>query len=280
MKGQPALNSALLLVGCLLGLGVPFAAGAVSAADAPPAMVAGAMIEGESVWSGEVLVKSPVLVGKGATLRILPGTKVVFDLPQEAAKAPWVLVEGAISVEGEKGRKALFTSASGKAGEEGQDMFSVQKAARASFSHAVFEHAGWAVHLHETGGAAFTGCEFRSNYGGVRFKSDGLAMTGNLFTENTIGVRAINSASPRFTGNTFRGNLTGIFLREGVEGALVKGNDFDDVEYDIKLGEGQTFDVDARGNSWKAAREGGLGDLLYDGHDSAGLGMIILTEGK
>lgn len=236
------------------------------------------VVAGEAVWSGELVVTRPVRVEKGAVLRIAPGAKILFDIEGADPSLPWIDVAGKIAAEGTSGEKIRIKPAKSMAKYHSHDMFSVVEAEGAVFRNVVFEEAGWAVHLHDTPGAVFEGCEFSKGYGGVRFKSDGVVFSGNTFEGNRIGVRLINSRSPLFRGNAFSGNLTGIFFREGVEDAVLEGNGFDDLEYDVKLGERQDRDVLAAGNRWRTGQGGGPGEFIYDREDDPSLGRVIVED--
>lgn len=278
--------AAFALAGCSVGLGVSFPIGTNVTLSAEKKVWSSEEITKETVWSGEMVVKKPVTVKKGATLKILPGTKVEFDVADadhgaaghkhEDSENSWVYVEGRVIAKGEPDRKIIFTSARDMSAKGDRDAFTIIEAEGAEFSHAVFEKAGWAVHLHDTPGAFFSSSIFRSNYGGVRFKGDGVTFDGNLFENNRIGVRAIAAKEPVFTNNDFKGNQTGIFLREEVTAPKIAGNKFADSEYDIKLGEEQKSDVTALGNEWAA--KGRLSEVIYDGADSEGVGRVVTEE--
>lgn len=276
----------LLAAGCSVGVGfgVSLPVGSNVSVSLDKKVWSSEEIADEVVWSGEMVVKKPVTVKKGGTLKILPGTKVEFDVPAVEHEEKghehtdhenaWVFVEGKVIAEGEPQRKIIFTSAKDFSASEKTDAFAVIEAQSSSFTNVVFERCGWAVHLHDTPGARFADSTFRGNYGGVRFKGDKVAFSGNLFEKNRIGVRVIASDGAAFERNEFAGNLTGIFFREEVTDAKVTGNIFANEEYDIKLGEAQEKDVVALGNTWK--NSGRLGETIYDGVDSPGIGRVVL----
>lgn len=233
------------------------------------------LIYGSSRWSGDVVVRQPLVVAKTGTLTIEAGTRVFFDVPptlREETPVPWVLVHGKLLVLGTPESPVTFSSVSIR-DDERTDAFSIQGAKEARFLSAVFERLGWGIHLHDTP-AEIYGCDFRDNYGGMRFKSDGMKLSGNLFERNRIGVRLLDSKDVILSGNTFRDNLTGIFFRQAIQGALVERNNFADLEYDVKLGEGQVESVQAANNFWKAQAEGHLAEKIYDAEDSQGLGQV------
>lgn len=239
-----------------------------------PRRVEGLIASASAAWSGEIRVTGPVVVPKDVTLTLQPGTRVSFDLPEPAADTdpkPWILVLGTIEAEGSASEPIVFTSAGRR--NEIENMIDVREGARARFRSCIFEKGPWGLHLHEAK-ADVEACVFRGNYGGVRFKGGDVRLRENRFEENEIGVRCWK-ASPAIDGNTFVRNRTGIFFREQVEGAFVRGNRFENDEYDVKLGEMQTTDVDARGNWWKAAGTGFLQERIFDGADSEGVGRVI-----
>jgi nitrous oxidase accessory protein NosD len=155
------------------------------------------------------------------------------------------------------------------------DIIQVQQAREAHFRYCVFERGPWALHIHETD-ADVISCVFRDNYGGVRFQGDRVVLRGNRFEWNTLGVRCLK-ATPVVEENAFVGNATGIFFREGVEGAVVRRNNFDNVEYDVKLGESQSADVDAAQNWWAPLKGGAPDERIYDGADAPGLGRVLVA---
>lgn len=231
------------------------------------------VIAGETRWSGVVTLTRTVEIVPAGRLVIEPGTEVRILLPETTGSEPppAIVVRGRIRVEGTAAAPVRFLGPGRNP--QSEDMIYVFQAAEAEFRHALFEGGGWALHVHETPARIF-GCVFRKNYGGLRFMSDGLAVEGSRFEGNTVGLRCLRSSGLTVAGNAFTGNLTGIFFREGVTGARMERNLFDDVEYDIKLGESQSEDVVAPGNYWKAAAGGRLPAMIYDGEDSEGVGRV------
>ncbi|WP_025323583.1 right-handed parallel beta-helix repeat-containing protein [Deferrisoma camini] len=227
-----------------------------------------------TVWRGEVRLVRPLIVTKTATLTLLPGTRVYFDLPEPKAgedPEPWIRVLGSLVALGTPEAPIEITSVPLR-NNEFEDVISFEKAKEAHLRRVVFERGPWAVHSHFTP-VEFEDCTFRNNYGGVRFQGGRVVIRGCRFEENRIGIRCLNS-SPVIEENWFVGNLTGIFFRQGVTGAVLRRNNFDDREYDLKLGEAQTDDVDAGNNWWKADEKGRLADRIFDGADSEGVGRV------
>ncbi len=233
------------------------------------------LIYGEVEWSGQLVVKKPVVVTKTGKLTIEAGARIYFDMETKGKAAPhtWVLVLGEVVVEGSAQKPVELVSV--KLANSGDtDIFSVQTAKKALFSYASFQRGGWAVHVHDTD-TLVSNCFFSRNYGGLRFKNDGMRIEGNRFQFNKIGIRALQSKGVKITGNSFLENETGIFFREGMTGAVIRSNDFANAEYDFKLGENQREDVQAQGNWWRAAAGDSLAGKIYDGEDSEGVGRVL-----
>lgn len=230
-----------------------------------------------TTWSGDVRITKPIIVTKGSTLTLREGTRVFFDIPEPAqgtTKEPWILVQGAIVAMGSPEMPILFTSASPR-NQDFDDMIAIREAKEAIFQNCIFEFGPWGIHIHDTP-TRVNDCIFRNNFGGMRFKGDNINIKGNVFSNNTLGIRCL-MGSPVIEENTFDSNLTGIFFREGIGNISLKHNNFSNEEYDLKMGENQTADVDASGNWWQAEAKGNLNDKIYDLNDSEDLGRVILT---
>ena len=80
-------------------------------------VIDGSVIKSRDNWSGNVLVRGDVIIGKNARLTIDPGTQIRFQ-PQDNAKGGSdktrieIIVYGVIIVKGTVENKVLFTSAS------------------------------------------------------------------------------------------------------------------------------------------------------------------------
>ncbi len=229
-----------------------------------------------TTWRGDVRVVRPVIVTRTATLTLLPGTRVFFDLPEPRPgerRDPWLRILGSLVALGTEERPILFASVPLR-NNELDNMVDLEGAKEAHFRFCTFERGPWGVHAHETA-VEFVRCTFRNNYGGLRFQGGRVVVRGCRFEGNRIGIRCLN-ASPVIEENEFLDNLTAIFFRQGVRGAVVRRNNFASREYDIKLGEAQTEDVEARRNWWRAAGAGRLAEVIFDGADSRGVGRVVV----
>lgn len=227
-----------------------------------------------TTWSGDVRVVVPIIVTRTGSLTLQPGTRVFFDLPEPVPgkdPEPWILVQGTLVALGSAEKPILFTAVEQRTSEL-YDMINVQDAKEAHLRNCEFERGPWALHVHNTP-VEVLDSTFRNNYGGVRFQGDKIVLRGNRFENNRIGMRGLKG-SPVIEENVFTNNLTGLFFREGIVNPVVRNNSFDNREYDVKLGEAQTQDVDAARNWWASAAKARPGDRIFDGEDSAGLGFV------
>lgn len=233
-------------------------------------------LTGVTTWSGDIRVTGPVVVPPDAVLTVEVGARVIFDLPEDEVIEPdtgWITVRGIIRAEGSEAAPVVFVPARPRLNGL-ENMVDVREAREARFRHCEFRQGPWGLQLHDSP-AVVEWCLFRDNYGGVRGRGGEIVLRANRFESNRIGVR-LWRASPVIDGNTFAGNLTGLFFRQEVVGAVVRHNDFDDVEYGIKLGELQSADVDASNNWWGAVDPIALGQMIFDGADSDGVGRVLV----
>jgi len=270
LREFPRLLLLFLLAGCA-GVAPP------AAVEVPPTAtpVKDYIVYANTAWSGDLKVERPVVVARTATLTLAPGTRVFFDIPEPAPgkdRQPWILVQGGLVAMGSAERPISWLPVK-PTQNEWDDMIYLEGAKEAHLRFCTFTQGPWGLHIHDTP-VTITESEFQGNYGGVRFQGGQVVLRGNRFLDNQIGVRCLK-ASPTLEENTFTGNLTGIFFREGVSGAVLRRNNFDNREYDVKLGEGQAQDVDAAENWWSVAKGGRLGDRIFDAEDGENLGRVI-----
>lgn len=217
----------------------------------------------DSAWHGDIAINDSVTVEPGATLVLSPRTRVLFS------KGSGLTVKGAILARGEKNAPVTFASREGKGAEEWGEIL-VDHALGSVFAHCIFRNATWALHSHFTD-LKVEGCAFLNNYGGLRFTSGPLEVRRSLFRENEIGLRAFRGRA-LITQNVITGNRIGIFVREKGGGLTITKNDlFANSEYNIRVGDFNDEDVDARNNWWGDA---GPADTIYDEKNEPGIGAV------
>jgi nitrous oxidase accessory protein NosD len=88
---------------------------------------------------------------------------------------------------------------------------------------------------------------------------------------NGIGIRDFRGNAV-IAGNAITGNGTGIFVREKGGGLTVRGNNiFANADYNVRVGDFNDEDVDARENWWGA---GDPGATILDARQEPGIGTV------
>ncbi|MHB8173629.1 MAG: right-handed parallel beta-helix repeat-containing protein [Nitrospirota bacterium] len=230
-------------------------------------------LRNNTVWTGTVKVSGRLVVRRGVTLKIEPGTVVKFTpakLDDTGLAECGMLVKGTIIADGSPGARINFTSGAAvpKPGDWGEIQLISSKGS--SFRDCDFSYGGWGLHIHHTR-IKIADCTFMHNsFGGVRGKGGKVEIADCILKGMQIGIRYWKGA-PFIHNSEISDNRTGIFWRQGCEGASIKYNNFQgNKDYDIKLGEGQTKDIDARMNWW-----GGGNPKVYDRHRENYIGSVI-----
>lgn len=221
-------------------------------------------ISTDITWHGDIYIGSTVQVLAGAVLKISPESTVIF------AEGTGLKVHGKLIAAGETDGRITFTSLK-KNGASGWGEILLEHAEESLFSNCAFENATWGIHSHFSG-LKVAGCTFRNNYGGVRFMSGPVEISGSVFEKNTIGIRAY-MGSAAITDNVITMNETGIFVREKGGGLKIRGNNlFANSSYNIRAGDFNDEDIDARYNWWGKALPQ---ETIFDENKEPGIGKVI-----
>jgi Right handed beta helix region len=223
-----------------------------------------AAIDADLTWRGAIAIEKTVTVSSGATLTIMPRLRALF------AEGAGLAVKGRIIARGEGEGRIFFTSIGKKVAGAWNEIL-LERADGSSFEHCVFEYATWGLHSHFTR-LAVRGSLFHTNGGGIRFRSGPVEITDSVFADNEIGIRSYRGNAV-IAGNVISGNGTGIFVREKGGGLTVRGNDlFANTDYNVRLGDFNDEDVDARENWWGTADPG---VTIMDGRKEPGIGTVL-----
>lgn len=222
-------------------------------------------IDSEALWAGTVQTGSLLTVPQGVSLTVLPGTTSRF-----ATGDSGLLVHGRLLANGESDARIVFTSVD-EDGPSGWAGVTLERALGSRVENCDFRYADWGLHIHFVP-MTITGCRFQDNDGGLRFRSGPMRLTNSLFTGNRIGLRSF-FGKMEVLENEFTGNEIAIFVREGGAGVAIHRNNLHGNErYNLRLGDFDKEDVDARENWW------GQGDPLatiFDGRIESYIGKVV-----
>jgi len=217
-------------------------------------------------WAGALSVPDNVEINAGATLHVLPGTAVYFG------SDVGVYSQGRIMANGTKNKRIKFLPKE-KKGPSSWGEIHIDKGDASSFSFCDFSDATWGLHLHFTK-VDVTDCLFADNDGGLRFRSGPVTITRSIFKNNRIGIRSFRGVG-KIEDCEILKNEIGIFIREKSAGFIIQQNNMHDNErYNIRLGDFNRDNVDARQNWWGTdqplktifddRREPGIGRVEFD----------------
>ncbi len=220
-------------------------------------------VETSYTWRGDIAVTRTVEVVPGATLKLMPRTRVLFS------EGTGLVVKGRIIAQGEQEAKIFFTAARTKDAPNWDEIL-LEHADGSMFSQCVFEHATWGIHSHFTR-LVITDSLFRNNSGGIRFRSGPVEIKRSVFTDNGTGIRAYRGHAV-IAENVITRNGNGIFVREKGGGLTVRENSlFANTAYNVRIGDFNDEDVDARENWWGSDNPRAT---ILDGRDEPGIGIV------
>lgn len=237
-------------------------------------------IRQDETWRGEVRVRGSVVVQKGATLTILPGTTVRFekiDVDGDGIGDSELYVEGELVAEGTRDRPILFTSAEKDPAPRDWKYLFINLSRRAVLAHCVSEYAFSGVQIHFSR-ASVSGCTFRRCVDGLRFSTAEGTFAGNRMTGNVYGVRYEERGSKAVLArNEITGNKVGIFCVMESPGRIVirENRIHGNADYDFKLGNRQRGDIPARENWWGTADAAAIRAKIFDKGMEPELGAVL-----
>ncbi len=216
-------------------------------------------------WHGTIAVRENVNIIDGATLMIAPGTRVLF-----AEEAGLTVTESTIHAEGTDAERILFAPLT----HEPEGLWGgilLEHAGRGVFSYSDFHSASCAIRSHFTALKVISST-FRNNEEGMSFSSGPVEITGSTFTENRTGITAFMANALIRENNIFQ-NETGIIVSEKGGGlTVINNNIYSNTGYNIRVGDLNVEDVDARANWW--GTDDPAGTIFY-GQQEPVVGKVI-----
>lgn len=169
-------------------------------------------VEGEENWRGRIIINDRVTVPPGSTLRIEPGTRILFrkkDSNGDGLGEAELLVLGSIRCAGSEKAPIIFDSAEPRPSPGDWDKVSIisSEDPENSFSNVIFRHGVQALHAHFSG----------------------FGVSDCLFEENLRALQFQESEKAEVKNTVFRNNKQGLRFRDSkvrVENCLLEGNDY------------------------------------------------------
>ena len=256
------------------------------------------IIQHNMTWSGDIAIRGVFVVGRGATLTILPGTTIRFqkiDTNNDQIGDSEIRVLGRIKAEGTKENPITFKSAEKNPAEmDWSYVLIFASAEKNSLKYCTFRDAFTGLQVHFST-ASVSDSVFTYNNEGLRFGRAKFTITHNLIENNNIGIRFTRMEGPvELTGNTVTNNRIGVFLvpssqqivdffepgrtgRPWNEGHLmITGNNiYNNIDYDLNLGAKQIWDLAIENNWWGQTDPEAIHNKIFDKKRDEILGNAI-----
>ena len=287
------INAALLALAAL----------AVSSCGAkrsfPEGVFSGRVIKSDTVWSGDITVRGVVVVGRGATLTINPGTTISLekvDANNDGIGDSEIRVLGRLVARGTHDEPIVFQSAAAKPARKDWSYILFFTSGQASVvDHCVIRHGFSGLQAHFST-VNITNVTFEDNHEGLRFGRAKLTIRNNRFVGNDIGIRFTRMEGPvSITYNEIRDNRIGVFLVPSGQNTqdffepdrsgkpwntgrlLIRYNNIiDNSWYNVSLGEKQFWDLDMSDNWWGTTDLARIRQTVFDRRRDETLGSVIL----
>ena len=265
----------------------------------PEQVYSSQVIKSDMVWSGQVTVKGVVVVGRGATLTIKPGTTVLFekvDSNNDSIGDSEIRVLGRLLARGTDDKPILFQSGALNPHRKDWSYILFFTSGQVSVvEHCVIKHgfSGLQAHFSTVNIANVT---FQDNHEGLRFGRAKLTIKNNRFVDNDIGIRFTRMEGPvTISLNEIRKNRIGVFLVPSGQNTqdffepdrtgkpwntgrllITKNNISDNSWYNVSLGEKQFWDLDMSDNWWGTSDIMKIRQTVFDKLRDETLGSVIL----
>ncbi|MBW6511905.1 MAG: right-handed parallel beta-helix repeat-containing protein [Desulfuromonadaceae bacterium] len=237
-------------------------------------------IDGQHIWRGTVYVDGDVELSAGSSLRILPGTEVVFLPPRAGQRSahPFfhgseLIVRGRLIAEGTASEPIVFRSIESNAPPGAWGSVNLTESPYASFRFCRFKQADSAIHSQQSREVYIRESVFEDNLVAIRFHSTPIIIENNLIQHNGAGIR-FHFDAPVINRNLIVDNEKGIFITAHPREYLIRNNHFARNNTHVVLGEEVPEDVDLTLNYWDSPDLPAA--LFFDKNRSSYLGTVQL----
>lgn len=252
-------------------------------------------LEQNTTWKGDILIHDVVLVKRGVTLTIEPGTSIRFhkkDRDEDGIGDGGVVVQGTVIARGTKKDRIIFTSAAERPEKKDWSYIMVLTAESDNiFEYCEVRYAFTGIQI-QYSNAKISDCLFNNNHEGLRFRGAHLTAEYNDFLDNTLGIgfAGLDGRIVIMNNDISKNNVGILFMHPRADPVIIKkshetggaplianNNIYDNIEYNLKIGENQSLDIPVTDNWWGNTKKEVIETLLYDKKKDSTLGSIIYS---
>jgi hypothetical protein len=239
-------------------------------------------ITADELWSGRIEIDGDVVIAENVSVRIAPGTVVVF-LPPSPGKdrltdhphfvGSELIVRGRLLAEGTADAPITFRALDPADPAGSWGAINLVASAGSRFRHCRFTQADSAIHSQEANVDVLCST-FSRNRVGVRFYSSQIKVTDNLFRDNGTAIR-FHFGAPVIEGNLLTDNDKGLFVTSFPRDYRISGNAIvASRDFQVVLGEEVPGDLLLSGNYWGSVASQEIRRHFFDGQQSEYLGTV------
>jgi len=264
-----------------------------TASGRSPLRIGDSVLAVDTAWEGDVVISGVIVVKKGVTLTLKPGTTVRFarvDRDRNSVGDGELRIEGRIVALGTAENRIVFTSAEkSKSVRDWSYIHLLASQADNVFEYCRFEYGFSGIQVHYSS-VRIADCQFANNHEGLHFNTANVLAEHNTFTGNGSAIRFKRlEGKVVIRNNDIHGNEIGVLfgrqqinavdfqnLNNPVDYPLFTGNSFhDNGKYNFSMGEGQNLDIEVKNNWWGTELTLKVGEGMFDQESDREVGKIV-----
>lgn len=197
------------------------------------------IIKKDKILAGRVIIEGKVIVERGATLYIEPGTQIFFknlDEDGDGLSETSIWVYGNIIAKGESGKRILFTSYEKEKKWGDWREIQINHCKGFVFEYVDIQYSEYGLHIHFSEGEVRNSL-FRYNNDCTRLGNSKILFKNNLFEKNLGKALNFTNCNITFEENVVRNNREGVFVFEKSGTPKINNNNIYDNFKNVKTGD-------------------------------------------
>ena len=240
-----------------------------------------AVLTSDTVWRGSILIDGQVMVAKGVTLTIEPGSDIAFvrkDLNQDGLGDGTLVIEGRLKALGTRAQPIRFRSAA--ADPQPGDWLEIHSdfSKEIHLRYCEIRDSAYTLHAHFSRGIV-EDCHIHHNIDGCRLGEATFTLRHNLIEHNQGKGINFRNATVDIHRNIIRRNGAGIFLFESDRTSTIEQNNLYANRDNFRLGDFYTADVRLGENWWGSADPQQAEATIFDRRQDPTIGGVTLNPG-